>query len=298
MRSGSVYRLKSCPAGYSVSSTGASGTFDATVQQCSPCPKGEECVSSSCVACSTCRPGFYKAAASPDACAPCPTNTYNSEPGAQDLSLCHTCQPHATTQGLAAQTSQAACVCDAQYYTVVTKAASTCANCPTGATCGDRSCALRNATSLSCPGGGRIVGDWRLDNATGTVVLLACPPGYSLKSTAVAGSADLQECQACLTTQYILRPDTDACQACPPGLRCLGADAVTPVTANSTWARSGSVYRLKSCPAGYSVSSTGVSGTFDATVQQCSPCPKGEECVSSSCVARSSCRPKALQGSS
>ena len=291
---GSVYLLLGCPAGYSVSSAGVTGSFDATVQQCSPCPKGEECVSAPCVTCSPCKPGFYKPAVSADACAACPVDTYNMLTGAQDLSLCQRCQTYATTLGNIAQTCQSACVCDDQYYAVMTKTSSTCANCPTGATCVDRSCALRNLSSLSCPDFGRIVGDWRKENTSGyeSIVLVSCPSGYSLRSTAVARSPDLQECQACLPTQYILNPDLDTCKTCPPGLICNGSDFAIPLLVNSTWIRNGSIYLLIDCPAGYSVSSTGVSG-FDATVQQCSPCAKGQECVSVSvpCVTCSPCKP-------
>jgi hypothetical protein len=123
------------------------------------------------------------------------------------------------------------------------------------------------------------------------VVLLGCPTGHTLRSAAAAGSADLQECQPCMPSQYILNPNTDSCQACPPGLKCDSTDKVTPVVANSTWVRNGSVYRLTGCPAGYSVSSAGVSGRFDASVQQCSPCLKGEECVTVPCVACTPCQP-------
>ena len=165
-----------------------------------------------------------------------------------------------------------------------------CTNCPKGATCLDRSCALQDPSSLSCSGGGRIVGDWRLDNGSGAYVLAACPAGYTLRSTALAGSADLQECQPCLASQYILRPNSDACQNCPPGLKCVGTDAVSPVVDGSVWERNGSIHRLLGCPAGYSVSSVGVSGAFDATVQQCSPCQKGEECVSAPCTSCLPCR--------
>ena len=260
-----------------MSSAGATGGFDATVQQCSPCPKGEECATPPCVVCVPCKPGFYKAAVSVDACAPCPADTYNAKEGGQDLSACQPCQARATTRGLTARTSQVACVCDAQYYAVVTPTSSTCANCPKGATCDDRSCAVRNMSSQSCPGGKRIAGNWTLDASSGAVVLLSCPPGHTLRSRVTAGSEDLQECQACQASQYILNPDADACQTCPPGLKCDSTHVVTPAIANSTWARNGSVYRLTGCPAGYSVSSAGATGGFDATVQQCSPCPKGEE---------------------
>ena len=142
VRNGSVYRLLSCPAGYSVSSAGASGTFDATAQQCSPCPKGQECVSAPCVACSRCQPNFYKPTETDDACSPCPADTYGTLQGAQDLSAC---QP-----------------------------------CPQGAFCSDGSglCALRDPPFLSCPSGQRIVGSWVLDNSSGRYSLVGCPAGY------------------------------------------------------------------------------------------------------------------------
>ena len=109
---------------------------------------------------------------------------------------------------------------------------------------------------------GRLVGDWRLDNSSAQYKLRGCPAGYTLRvrSTLLIGSADRQECQASLATEYILRPDSDACQTCLPGLKCNGTDVVAPALANSTWQRNGSIYRLTACPAGNSVSSVGGSG--------------------------------------
>jgi predicted outer membrane repeat protein len=133
------------------------------------------------------------------------------------------------------------------------------------------------------------MGNWT--QVHGMLNLIHCPGGHTLRSTALTGSADLQECQPCLATQYILRPDIDACQNCPPGLNCGGTDVVTPVVEGSTWIYNGSIYQLLSCPAGYSVLSSGVSGSFDAIVQRCSPCPKGAECVTAPCTACSLCKP-------
>jgi hypothetical protein len=60
----------------------------------------------------------------------------------------------------------------------------------------------------------------------GSIYLLTgCPAGYTLRSTLVTGSPDLQQCQQCLASQYILNPNTDACQTCPRGLTCSGTDS-------------------------------------------------------------------------
>ena len=293
VRNGSVYRLRSCPSGYGVSSVGVSGTFDASVQQCSPCPKGEECVSPPCVACSVCLPGFYKPTATADPCTPCPADSYNPVHGGQELAACVPCRTKATTRGAMAQSTPSSCICDAEYYPAAT-AASTCTTCPRGATCADRSCTLWHSPPLvNCTDGQRIVGTWALQNTTGKYALTSCPAGYSTRTAAKTLSEDLEECQACGVGQYILRQDTDDCQTCPPGLVCRGSDVVQARVPNSTWVKNGSSYLLTSCPAGYSVLvlSLGAQGLFDASVQQCSPCPKGEECVSLPCVACSACLP-------
>ena len=138
-----------------------------------------------------------------------------------------------------------------------------CLNCPAGGNC--------------VQGGSKIVfspGElWKLD--TDQYRLLQCPAGTELVNSSGASrgiySHDAQQCKQCIMNQYILNPNTDVCQSCPPGLKCSGTDVVVPVIANSSWLRNGAVYILTSCPPGYSVSSTGALGAFDATVQQCSP---------------------------
>jgi len=135
VRKGAIYQLTGCPAGYSVSSAGASGAFDATVQQCSTCARGQECVSPPCVTCSPCRPGFYKPFASASACAACPVGTYNPISGAQNASACLPCQAQASTQGLTGQTSQAACKCNSQYFSSSTSGSLVCSKCPKGMFC-------------------------------------------------------------------------------------------------------------------------------------------------------------------
>ncbi len=293
VRNGSVYRLMDCPTGYSVSALGAAGFFDATEQQCLPCGKGEECLSVACTECLPCKPGFYKAAVSTEACLPCPADSFRETEGAQELAACRSCQAKASTRGAVGQSSPSACTCDADYYSAATSlAAGACMTCPKGALCPDRSCALHSKASLlNCPVAGAVVGTWTLNTAIGTYELTGCPPGYSTMSSAKTGLADLQECRACTHGQYILRPDEDYCQTCPPGLICRGDDVVRGRLPGSSWARNGSVFRLVSCPPGYQVSrSISMYVTFDAAVQDCQPCNEGTECtLETACVACSAC---------
>ena len=128
-----------------------------------------------------------------------------------------------------------------------------------------------------------------MNGVSGLFELVGCPAGYSLVSTAAAGSLDLQECRPCQLGQYILSPSTDVCQGCPLGLTCEGNAVVTPKVSGSVWTRNGSIYVLLSCPTGYQVASTGPSGAFDATAQECQPCREGTECVDESCVECRAC---------
>ena len=70
-----------------------------------------------------------------------------------------------------------------------------------------------------------------------------------------------------------MRPNQDECQTCPPGLRCKGDDTLEPVTINSTWVKDGGVFKLESCPSGYSAVSINTDGV-KAADQQCVQCGK------------------------
>ena len=64
-------------------------------------------------------------------------------------------------------------------------------------------------------------GSWAV--MRGEYVLTSCPAGYQLiNSTAGTSkgvfSSTLQQCRACLPGQYIVNPNTDECQQCPPGI--------------------------------------------------------------------------------
>ena len=160
---------------------------------------------------------------------------------------------------------------------------------------------------LNCPAGGNCinggnqvqfqVGTWIISNE-GIYALSSCPAGYQLVnySNLAAGvtrkfSHDVQECLACIPgLQYILNPDTDTCQICPPGLTCFGTDLIHDNIPNSKWIRNGSVYILTTCPTGYQIFNLGSKGTFDATVQQCIPCDAGKECLLSACVQCTLCQ--------
>lgn len=131
----------------------------------------------------------------------------------------------------------------------------------------------------------RIVGDWSLDGRYEGYLLTSCPGGYSKFAAPLAGSLDVQACRKCSPElEYILDADTDACQACPPGLWCFGSDVVEPRLEGSTWIRNGSIYVLTGCPAGYKISSERAGGVFDPSLQQCEPCDKGSECTAPPCT--------------
>ena len=63
----------------------------------------------------------------------------------------------------------------------------------------------------------------------GKYELKGCPAGYQTQNATV----DTQKCSKCLETQYIINPDTDACEKCPRGLQCRGDDVVEPVVQDS-----------------------------------------------------------------
>jgi len=292
---GPILRLERCPSGYYVSPS-STETSNAVLQRCLPCGKGEECThSSSCVTCSECQAGYYKAAVSTDACVACPANTYRETTGASDLGMCLECQVKSSTMGQKGQKSRRACACDVEFYLIVFSDEGTgdellsCQRCPKGAECGDGECALRNH-DFHCNDGSSIVGDWVVNNATGQYELTSCPSGYELRTTEEQGSADLQQCLKCQSpSSYILRPDVDSCQVCPPGLRCHGDATLDPIAVNSSWVRNRSVFKLESCPGGYSAMSINTEGV-DASEQQCTPCGKGLECPAPPCTECSECQ--------
>jgi hypothetical protein len=285
---GAIFRLQTCPVGHYVSPR-ASETFNAALQQCLPCGKGEECTDEACIECSACAPGMYKAAVSTDPCVPCPANTYRETTGASDLGMCLACQAKSSTNGTG-QSSRRACECDIEYYLITTDQGLAtesllCQPCPKGAVCANGECALRNA-DLSCSDGSSIEGTWILNNQTRQFDLAACRAGYEQRTTAEMGSADLQICHKCLTTQYIISY-TDICQDCPAGLTCQGDDVVVRLVENSTWLAEDGIYKLSTCPTGYE--KIRVDGQW--TQQKCEPCTEGSECTLAVCDTCSHCPP-------
>ena len=102
---------------------------------------------------------------------------------------------------------------------IVSPNSGTCQNCPKGAVrLLDLSCALLYPPNFVCAGNTSIIGEWSPDYDKGIYILNNCPAGYELVSAAEAGSADLQECRACLAGQYIINSSTDFCQNCPAGI--------------------------------------------------------------------------------
>ena len=85
-----------------------------------------------------------------------------------------------------------------------------CLSCPAGCNC------IQGGAEIQCS-----IGTWR--DIEGIYRLMSCPAGFQLiNSTAGtsqgAFSSDLQQCRACLSGQYIVNPNTDICEDCPPGL--------------------------------------------------------------------------------
>ena len=112
-----------------------------------------------------------------------------------------------------------------------------------------------------------------------------------MKTQEEQGSADLQECFKCPSpSTYILNPDLDECQPCPPGLTCSGDATLAPKIEGSEWVVQGSFFKLESCPSGYYVFPASVD-TANAGQQECLPCIKGEECVAAPCVSCTLCQP-------
>ena len=130
--------------------------------------------------------------------------------------------------------------------------------------------------------------------AVGTEPCTACPVNTYRETQGATALSDCVDCleksntnntvgmstwESCLCEPIYYRIQfddaTDECQVCPPGLTCHGDDTLDPVVAGSNWERDGKIFRLKDCPAGYSVENGG-DGVFSAEVQRCEPCNKGE----------------------
>ena len=84
-----------------------------------------------------------------------------------------------------------------------------CLSCPAGC-----DCALGGA-GIKCKSG-----LWKAFQ--GVFRLMSCPAGFQLVNSTDGTSKGTfssvtQQCKACLSGQYIINPDTDSCQPCPPG---------------------------------------------------------------------------------
>ncbi len=237
-----------------------------------------------CQTCAACAPGFYKDAPGTQACRTCPKNTYNPDQGATASAQCRSCPDGAVTVG-SGQTSSDACQCNERTY-LVSGSMVTCANCPSGAVCASGFCALRTPSQNCSARSDPIPGTWvrsTSGNDEGRFRLVGCPAGFQTQNA----SHDTQKCHRCLETQYIVNGDKDACEKCPPGLTCRGDHVVVPVVKNSTWAAEDGVYKLRSCPMGYSKIS--VASEWDQ--QKCQPCEAGYECTLEVCDTCARCQP-------
>ncbi len=128
-----------------------------------------------------------------------------------------------------------------------------------------------------CQGGSNVnfaLGTWKI--LRGAFVLIGCPSGHQLVNS-IGGifSQSQQSCVQCRPTSYILDPNNPnySCHGCPIGAVCNGS-ALKGLVQGSVWVGDGEtgLYRLMSCPAGYTVQAA----THDN--QQCLVCPAANYC--------------------
>ena len=294
-----MYILYNCPSQHMLinATDGSSkGQFSHDAQQCKPCGSSEYIVKPNTDQCMPCPKGAQ--CPSDLSCAlryplpfVCPVGDriigiweVNMTMGTFILKECPLNYTLISTSEAGSAELQRCSECPIGSYTVHPDTQS-CQTCPKGALCSDLSCALRNPPSFLCPHD-EVIGTWVVENSSSTYVLENCPSGYTLVSTAKAGSPDLQQCKLCSVGEYIVDPAKDDCQPCPKGATCPDLScALTngPSFACSygesilgSWVVFDSTYILINCPSGTSLlnSTVGTSrGTFSAQIQQCRPCP-------------------------
>jgi hypothetical protein len=123
-----------------------------------------------------------------------------------------------------------------------------CEKCPRGLICSDGSCAIRDNMTACADASDLIIGEWRQPVERGTFELHSCPEGFSKRGLDRV-QREFMQCQRCADRlNYIIEPDRDDCQRCPPGLTCHGNALVEPVVNGSEWVLEESIFRLVSCP--------------------------------------------------
>jgi hypothetical protein len=299
-------RLTACPAGYFADSADANGLFDATVQQCVPCPAGQDCKEGGCSnRCNSCPAGSFKDSATTDSCRLCPNNTYARSLGSDSADDCWPCPEGSVTDG-EGQKDVNSCRCTGRFYRSSSPEEDVlCSYCPTAAMCGDGACALNNPGHICNDTGLPILGTW-VQNATE----LGAPPGskeewrYKLVSCPEGSSIVrappwiAQRCLSCSPAEYILDPSSHQCQKCPPGLRCDGTQHTEPVIAGSEWSPLGFILKLIHCPANYFIHQGG-GQVLDPAQQECRPCGPGTQCVTPPCFGEcDACQPGSFKDTS
>ncbi len=103
-----------------------------------------------------------------------------------------------------------------------------CMPCPIGARCETSDACALQMDNLTCPGTNvtephSIVGEWVQKEKRGEYQVKSCPAGYS-RINSLDGTSngvffhEAQQCRKCLPGRhYILHPNNDTCQRCPPG---------------------------------------------------------------------------------
>ncbi len=214
------YVLTECPLGYLFVTT------TPRAQKCAACPLGYECTEIPCLECTACEPGTYKDTIGAGSCDRCDLDTFNPIYAATSSAECIACPLYATTAKTGSIWPRD-CVCAMSTYIMDEQYTNTtgawCMECPIGGECDGDICAFR-MPDLVCPRGKQIIGNWSRESEGGIFRLSSCPSGYSLVNSLDGTSTGFfwhgsQQCAKCEPGQaYILHPNNDTCQRCPPGL--------------------------------------------------------------------------------
>jgi len=192
-------------------------------------------------------------------------------------------------------------MCNEQRYKIVPDfpldTSQKCEKCPLGAQCRfDGSCALPEFICAP-PDTTVVVGKWLREETNrerGRYMLESCPAGFSKRGSSKV-MLDLMECKECnRVLHYIIEPNAQNCQRCPPGLVCNGNNITSLVVAGSDWSVQTLIMRLHACPTGYKVWPALAPGEmFDdqthAPSQECAVCTEGMECILERCLNCTQC---------
>eukprot|EP00347_Sterkiella_histriomuscorum_P024400 403331247 len=270
----------SCASGFYSSSSNA--------VQCTPCPSGSQCTSTTVTACSS---GYYSLGQA-TSCTQCPAG-YQCSQKYNDPVLCPS-----GFYSLAGSTTCTICpagsycassgvspiACDSGQFSVA--GSTSCTDCPAGF-----SCSTASALPVICPEG--------YYSNTKALTCTSCPAGYYCPDK--SSSASMTQC----ADGFYSIGGQSACIECPAGKDCTNK-AISPVSCSTGYySVAGSTVGCTQCPAGFACTSQKEvpnecpSGYYsNAGDAACSRCTAGSYCpTTSSIVACSTTGASCLAGS-